>query len=156
MLVRQTKYNVPSCVLRINVATEPVLAAMLEWIPFKPLAVFRKGVPRTPGSTHLSRSNGFNVLVSDHDGTDIALQISDAQRFLAVHRDALLRISSVSGLEGMCLDFGSEIPHDAPMRTHEFPFTLLCACAECSISLHVSVYLTDESDPTSDDPKLAN
>jgi hypothetical protein len=143
---RTNEQTVPSCVLRISVSTEGELDSVLEWFPVKPLAVFRKGRPVTPASSRIGRSTGVNFLVSDHDGTNIDLQVEDAQKFLVAYHEALMFVSRMAGLEGIALDFGSEIPRDILTREHVLPWTLLAACAEARISIYVSVYPTDDGD----------
>jgi hypothetical protein len=141
----------PSCVLRVAFETEGELDLVLAWLPFELLVVRRNGKIRPGGSSQPDKSNGFNILVSDHDGTDVDRQVADALRFMAQHRDSLQRLSSSPGVRALVLDFGSELSQDIVMRSHKFSWTLLAALAECHISLEASVYLTDGSDSVPDD-----
>jgi hypothetical protein len=141
----------PSCVLRVAFETETELDLVLAWIPFEPLVVRREGKIRPGSSGPPDKSNSFNVLVSDHDGTDVDKQVADALRFMAQYRDSLKSLSLGSGIRALVLDFGSELPQDIAMRSHKFPWTLLAALAECHISLEVSVYLTGDSDSAPDE-----
>jgi len=93
----------PGCVLRIESKTSAV-DDLVRVSGSTPCAVFRKGEPKVPGSTVMSRTSGFNVVVSDADG--IAAQARDASRFLTHHAQGLGRLRRHAAFVSMSLDFG--------------------------------------------------
>ena len=132
------------CVLRVSIPTEGQLDAVLGWLPFETLAVFRKDTLPRPTAKRFSAYNGFNVLVSDNEQGHVGGQIADAELFLQRHRKPLERLSLESGVS-VCLDFGTYISDNVAACSHEFPPALLRLCGALGLSVQVSVYRTDES-----------
>jgi hypothetical protein len=132
------------CVLRVEGSDDVDIDAVLAGFPLKPLAVFRKGELPRPTAKRVSPSNSFNVEVSDHDGTHVAEQIADAEGFLQRNRAALSRLSTISGITSLSLDFGTEFADEDVARTHRLPAPILQLCAALGISIDISVYRTSE------------
>ncbi len=57
----------PGCVLRVE-SRSPDVERPVKASGLQPISIYRKGQPRVPGSSHLSRESGFNVDVSPANG----------------------------------------------------------------------------------------
>src|SRR5215475_7659803 len=94
----------PGCVLRVGSKTRD-MELLIRVSRLTPIAVFRRGHPRAPGSTRLNRQSGFNVDVSKADAP-LEKQAQEATRFLKRHTAGLTRLRRNKKCGGMTLDFG--------------------------------------------------
>jgi hypothetical protein len=124
-------------VLRIS-GSKVAVQRFLSQSRWRPTAIFWKGKPRLPGSTHLSVANGFNLSVSDAPGDRLDLAIAEAKRFLK--REAIefsrlhrLKLSAV-------LDFGVHAGADAFVSAYVFEPEFLARLVKAHVSLEVSHY----------------
>ena len=70
------------CTLRVSGAQFDV-DAFLETSPFSPAGVFRRGEPRMPATQpdgKVREVSGMNISVSDASWSDLAAQVTDAER----------------------------------------------------------------------------
>jgi hypothetical protein len=107
----------------------------------QPLVIHRKGQPRVPGGTVLSRSSGFNVDVSGADGL-LEKQTRDAVRFLRNHSRGLSRVSRCRGFDGMTLDFGLYYLASParPWPSYRLPASLISLAGKHGIEIELSFY----------------
>ena len=135
-----------SCVLRVN-GTELDLDELLSKCEIDPVAVFRKGYPRSAskptGSVH--SVSGANFDVSRADFSELKLQISDALVFLKENESFVRRLRSFPGVEELCLDFGADIQPPG-WCSFSFPPELLVAAGSQGVSLVLSVYPVSDAD----------
>jgi hypothetical protein len=108
----------------------------------RPIVIHRKGYPRVPGGTQVSRGSGFNVDVSQADDGRIEKQARDAIRFLKRHAAGLKRLRRCKGFAGMTLDFGlyDRATEDRPWPTYHLPVALVELAGEHGIEIELSFY----------------
>jgi hypothetical protein len=131
----------PGCVLRIASKTSNV-EALVKTSGFRPIVVYRKGLPRVPGGTSLHRVSGFNVDVCG-DGL-IEQQASVAVGFLKHHARALARLRRDRRFGGMELDFGlydCKTP-SRPWPSYRLPAALIQLAGKHRIEIVLSFYST--------------
>jgi hypothetical protein len=128
------------CVLRIGSKT-PKIEVLIKASGLRPIAIHRKGYPRIPGGTSLSHGSGFNVEVSNADGT-IEKQARDAIRFLKRHAGRLGRLQRCKDFNGMTLDFGlwNRATEDKPWPSYRLPATLIELAGKHGIEIELSFY----------------
>jgi len=129
----------PGCVLRVGSKTidvEPLIKAL----GLKPIASFRRGHPRVPGSTELNRRSGFNVDVSKADA--IEEQAQDATQFLKRHTAGLTRLRRNKKSDGMTLDFGiyDRATKERPWPSYRLPAALIELAGKHGIEIELSFY----------------
>lgn len=129
----------PGCVLRIETTTVGVDSA-IKASGLRPIAVFRKGTPKVPGASTLSRASGFNVDVSRNE--DLKRQVPAAARFLRRHALGLRRLRRSKAFVGMVLDFGEwyRATVDQPWPTYHFPAVLVELAGKHGIEIELSLY----------------
>jgi len=129
----------PGCVLRVGSKTTDV-ELLIESSGLKPIALFRKGRPRVPGSTQLNRRSGFNVDVSKADA--IEKQAQDATRFLRRHSAGLTRLQRNKKSDGMTLDFGvyDRSTKERPWPSYRLPVALIELAGKHGIEIELSFY----------------
>lgn len=127
------------CVLRV-LTTKAGVDAVLRTSGFRPVAVFRQGMPRAHGTTRIATRSGFNVDVSKSSAFD--RQIRDAVRFLTRHASALQRARRIRTVRSFALDFGCEFRStpDRPWPSFPFPVALTDRAAKHRIELVLSLY----------------
>jgi hypothetical protein len=105
------------------------------------IAIFKKGHPRVPGGTVLSRSSGFNVNVSNADGV-LQRQAQDAVRFLKKNARGLARMRRCRAFDGMTLDFGVyyRASTDTPWSSYRLPVALIELAGTHRVELELSFY----------------
>ena len=130
----------PGCVLRVGSKTTEV-ELLIRASGLKPIAVFRRGQPRAPGSTHLNRQSGFNVAVSKADGA-LEKQAQDATRFLRRHAAGLSRLRRREKCRPMTLDFGVyyRATKERPWPSYRFPAALIELAGKHGIEIELSFY----------------
>ena len=128
----------PGCVLRVQSRTTAV-ERLLRTSRLKSIIVFRKGEPRAPGSTKLSRQSGFNVDVSRADGA-LEMQTRDAVRFLRRHAAGVSRLRRHRECAGMTLDFGvyDRATTERPWPSYHFPASLIELAGRYRIDIELS------------------
>jgi hypothetical protein len=131
---------VPGCVLRVGSRSSRV-ERLVQASGLQPLVIHRKGLPRVPGGTVLSRSSGFNVEVSRADGL-LEKQTRDAVRFLRDHSRGLSRVRRCKGFDGMTLDFGVYYlaSPERPWPSYRFPASLISLAGKYGIEIELSFY----------------
>ena len=136
----------PGCILRVGSKTSNV-EPLLKSSGLQPIVVFRKGHPRAPGSTHLSRRSGFNVDVSRADG-DLEHQVRDAIRFLKRHAAGVSRLRRHERFGGMTLDFGvyDRTTDQRPWPSYRIPASLIELAGKHGIEIELSFYGPDSTD----------
>ena len=129
----------PGCVLRVASRTSQV-DDLVRVSGLTPAAVFEKGHPKAAGSSLLSRTSGFNVVVSTRDG--LGPQSRDAVRFLGHHARGLGRLRRHSAFRNMRLDFGlyDRRSRDLPWPTYRLPAHLVALAGQHDIELELSFY----------------
>ena len=117
---------------------------MLEASGLETIAMFKKGHPRVPGGTALSRSSGFNVDVSNADGV-LEQQARDAVRFMKKHARGLDRMRKCREFGGMTLDFGIYYSASSavPWPSHRLPMPLIKLAARHAAEIELSFYGLD-------------
>jgi hypothetical protein len=137
----------PGCVLRIGSKTTKV-EVLIETSGFQPLVIYRKGRPRVPGGTSVSLGSGFNVAVSNADGT-MEKQTRDAIRFLKRHAGRLELLRRCNNFGGMTLDFGlwNRAREDRSWASYRLPATLIELAGKHSIEIEISFYGSESDRP---------
>jgi hypothetical protein len=132
----------PGCVLRVASKTSQV-DDLVRVSDLTPAAVFKKGHPKAPGSAVMSRTSGFNIVVSVADG--LGPQARDAVRFLTHHSRGLGRLRRHAAFVGMALDFGlyDRATHDRPWPSYRLPADLVALAGKQGIELQLSFYGTE-------------
>lgn len=129
----------PGCVLRVASSTSNV-EDLVRVSGLTPVAVFKKGSPRFPGSEVMSRTSGFNVVVSVAEG--LPPQVRDAVRFLTRHARGLGRLRRHATFVGMHLDFGlyDRASPDRPWPSYRVPAGLVALLGKHGMELELSFY----------------
>ncbi len=124
-------------VLRIS-GNKVAVRRFLSQSRWHPAAIFWKGQPRLPGSTHLSAVNGFNLSVSSAPGDRLDLAIAETKRFLKREGAELRRLYRLK-LRAV-LDFGVHAKGDAVVSSYVFESTFLFLLVKVHVDLAVSHY----------------
>jgi len=124
-------------VLRIS-GSKVAVKRFLSQSRWRPAAIFWKGKPRLPGSTHLSAANGFNLSVSDAPGDRLELAIADTKRFLKREAVELRRLYRLK--LGAVLDFGVHASGDSVVSSYVFESAFLSQLVKAHVALEVSHY----------------
>jgi hypothetical protein len=129
----------PGCVLRIESKTSEV-DDLVRVSGLRPVVVFKKGHPKTPGSAVMRRVSGFNVTVSIADGVEP--QARDAVRFLTHHARGLGRLRRHAAFVRMTLDFGlyDRASRVRPWPSYRVPMDLVALAGKHGIELELSFY----------------
>jgi hypothetical protein len=122
-------------VLRIS-GSKVAVQRFLSQSRWRPTAIFWKGKPRLPGSTHLSVTNGFNLSVSDAPGDRLDLAIAETSRFLKRESTEFSRLHRLK--LGAVLDFGVHSGADAFVSSFVFGSEFLTRLVKAHVSLQVS------------------
>jgi hypothetical protein len=132
----------PGCVLRVASKMSQV-DELVRISGFRPTAVHKKGHPKSPGSSVMCRTSGFNVVVSLADG--FGPQARDAVRFLTRHARRLGRLRRHVGFRSMTLDFGlyDRASPDVPWPSYRLPSSLVALAGKHGIELELSFYGTE-------------
>ena len=130
------------CVLRVASKTSQV-DDLVRVFGLTPTAVFRKGHPKAAGSSVVSRTSGFNVVVSIAHG--LGLQGRDAVEFLTRHARRFGRLRRHVRFAGMTLDFGlrDRASRDVPWPSYRLPGRLVALAGKHGIELELSFYGTE-------------
>jgi hypothetical protein len=138
--VSRTTSTMPGCVLRVRSKTSKV-EDLIQASGLTPIVIYRKGRPRLPGSTALSRFSGFNVDVSDAESV-LEKQTQDAVRFLRSHARGLARLRRCKAFGGMTLDFGvyERSSSDRPWPSYRLPASLVELAGKHAVDLELSFY----------------
>src|SRR5262245_20973787 len=125
----------PGCVLRVASKTSKV-EDLIKISGLDPIAIRRKGHPRSPGATTLSTSSGFTVVVSEADVV-LEEQVRDAVQFLKNHSRGLARLRRNKSYKGMTLDFGlyDRASEDIPWPSYRLPARLVTLAGEHDVEL---------------------
>ena len=127
----------PGCVLRASgrgFAVDDFLAGS----SLKPCAVWRLGEARGK-DLPAADSSGFNLLVSDAPGSDLAAQIQDTISFLETYREELARLVQAPGVESAALDFGIK-RRDVAVQCDSFPARLIRLAGDLGMGIELSQY----------------
>jgi hypothetical protein len=124
-------------VLRIS-GSKVAVERFLSQSRWRPAAIFWKGKPRLPSSTHLSVVNGFNLSVSDAPGDRLDLAIANTKRFLKREAVDLRRLKRLK--LGAVLDFGVHAKGDAVVSSYAFDSAFLSQLVKAHVALEVSHY----------------
>jgi hypothetical protein len=135
----------PCCVLHIVGRAFDAHQAMAS-CSLVPYALWRQGELRGKHSTRIRENSGVTLLVSNADGGRVPEQILDAIRFLHAHHSEISQLTSAAGIEQAYFDFGWEFPYKRSFgQWNNFPTELLKLCAECRLSICVSVYAAGDA-----------
>jgi hypothetical protein len=124
-------------VLRIS-GSKVAVKRFLSQSRWRPAAIFWKGKPRLPGSTHLSAVNGFNLSVSNAAGDRLDLAIADTKRFLKRESVEFRRLYRLK--LGAVLDFGVHAVGDPFVSSYVFDSDFLSWLVKAHVALEVSHY----------------
>ena len=124
-------------VLRVS-GSKVAVNRFLSQSRWRPTAIFWKGKPRLPGSTHLSVVNGFNLSVSGAPGDRLDLAIFEPKRFLKREAIEFKRLHRLR--LGATLDFGVHSGADAFVSSYVFVPEFLSLLVKAHVSLEVSHY----------------
>ncbi len=124
-------------VLRVS-GSKVAVKRFLSQSRWHPAAIFWKGKPRLPGSTHLSTVNGFNLSISDAPGDRLDLAVADTKRFLKRDAVELRRLHRFK--LGAVLDFGVHAKGDAVVSSYVFESAFLSHLAKAHVNLEISHY----------------
>lgn len=138
-----------SCMLRVN-GVEMDVDALLGECEIEPVAVSRKGQPRSQRTGSVHSVSGANFEVSGADFSALRIQIDDAVTFLRENEAFVRRLRSHPGVDELCLDFGSEI-RPPGWCSFSFPPELLIAAGSLGVSLVLSVYPVSDDDEEADE-----
>lgn len=127
----------PGAVLRVSGSKVGVKRFLAE-SRWQPTAIYWKGGNRLADSTLISQVNGFNVTVSDAEGSRLDRQIRDAMKFLKGQKADLKRLSRLR-LHAV-MDFGVHASHNEGWAFYRFDKTFLKALSQARIALEVSHY----------------
>ena len=129
----------PGCVLGVAAKTSQV-EDLVRVSGFTPVAVFTKGQPKVPGSAVMSRTTGFNVVVSIAEGLEP--QARDAVQFLTHHGQGVERLRRHVVFDAMTLDFGLHdcASPDRPWPSYKLPADLVALSGRHGIELALSFY----------------
>lgn len=94
----------------------------------------------------MADTSTFNYTVSNAPGSEVPVQIREAETFLASHHRELTGLLSNGAVEGAVLDFGWEVPVSAIGQFNRFPTGLLGLCARIGLDLDLSLYLVESDD----------
>jgi hypothetical protein len=99
------------CVLRAS-GEDFDVDEFLRSSSLKPCAIHRRGTPylakgQPRGRVH--EASGLAIAVSGASWSDLATQVTDAERFLAAHRAEILRLVHFPGVEEATLDFSLDL-----------------------------------------------
>ena len=113
---------------------------LVRLCPVDPVAVFRKGQPRTTRpSAYQARTSGVNIVASDADFDFLAVQQSEALPFLTLHQTKLQAMREVAGVEAASIDFGISM-RNVIVQSDSFEPHLLARIASLGMSLVLSQY----------------
>ena len=107
-----------------------------------PIKVWRKGEPRFPNGAlteKMNESSGANFKVSSADFSELELQFEDARIFFQENADFVRHLRNFPGVEGVTVDFGSEI-HPPGWCWFAFPPDILVLIRSLGVQLMLSVY----------------
>ncbi len=133
-----------SCILRVAGKTLDV-DALASASPLKPYRLDRRGERRAPGSyvnMAVHQDSCAHYVVSGQDLAPLPVQVADAIRFLALHRDALVAMLHFPGVEDGSLDFGIEW-RDVFVHTDLLPAELLSLVGPLGLGIELSHYPGD-------------
>lgn len=102
----------------------------------------RKGTRDRPGQKMVYEFSDVNMLVSNHEFSEVDAQIEDALTFLQTYAAELCLLATYSGVEDIVFDFGIE-DRDVVAQADYFPPELLQRMGELRIGLVVSRYPRD-------------
>ena len=128
----------PGCVLRAFGPSFDV-DGFLATSNLPVIRVFRRGERVSRRSEELKYS-GFNVNVSDQDGSRVPMQVREAIEFLDRHIDELEALAARDDVEVMYLDFGWDFPLKSNGQWNRFPIELVRRCSRLGLGIEVSVY----------------
>jgi len=129
----------PGCVLRVASSTAKV-EDLVRVSGLTPVTVFKKGHPKALGSAVMSRTSGFNVVVSAAEV--LQSQVRDAVRFLTRHARGLRRLRRHATFVGMSLDFGlsDRASPDRPWPSYRVSAELVALLGKHGMELELSFY----------------
>ena len=111
------------------------------------LAVRKRGQPRFPhskprGAKH--KVSGITVVVSDASWTDLAAQISDADRLLESNGREIGRLQRWPGVQMVVLDFPIDlrVSRKNVAQFDRFPASLVRKAGRLGLALELSIYRT--------------
>jgi hypothetical protein len=138
-VVNGSTSEMPGCVLRVASSTSKV-EDLVRVSGLTPVAVFKKGHPKTAGSAVMSRISGFNVVVSTAEV--LQSQVRDAVGFLTHHARGLGRLRRHATFVGMNLDFGlsDRVSPDRPWPSYRVPSGLVALLGKHGMELELSFY----------------
>jgi hypothetical protein len=108
-----------------------------------PIAVFRRGQPRSLPGSPILRASGFLTIASEADFSKLHVQIADAVHFLE-NQGELARLVSFPGVDGVLLDFGIE-ERDVAAQSGRFPPHLLLLLGTLGLELEFTLYPCQET-----------
>lgn len=102
--------------------------------------VFKRGERITKHKT--CQKSGVKIAVSHAGFHQFEQQVKDAEKFLRKHQVALKKLTFLSGVESVVLDFGINNKNwkDFPIQCHFLPATFLRLVTRAKIDIKFSLY----------------
>ena len=95
--------------------------------------------------------NGFTLIASNADFSEVEKQLAESALFLNEHRDALTLLAKFAGVEFAILDFGIHFGSDLACSSIVFPPELAKAAGLLNVGLEATFYLVDEKPQHADE-----
>lgn len=107
-----------------------------------PVAVFKKGEPRSPvsnpdGPKH--KCSGLNFLISNADFSEFELQTTETLAFVRKYKELITKLQTFPGVENITVDFGVKTQSPG-WCSFNFVSDLLLELGKLGISPELSVY----------------
>lgn len=130
------------CVLRVS-GEHLDIDALLQSQKLIPVITWRKGEERILKG-RFSANSGANFVVSDAEIEEVALQILDAESYLATNYDEISVLASGAGVTAATLDFAVATRPGFVTQTSTFSSAFLQHVARLGLGLAVSHYPTQD------------
>jgi hypothetical protein len=127
----------PGCVFRVG-GLDFDLDGFLATSPFKPHATWRRGEARFRRRGP-EENSGFNLMVSEANGSEFSTQVGDAIAFLEAHESEVQRLRDYPGVDSLTLDFGIDRRDDL-IQCEYLPPSLLRLAGCLGLGLELSFY----------------
>ena len=125
------------CVLRVS-GVDLDASDLAKLINLTPVRIWRKGEPRRSGV--FSGSSGAVFNVAGEEVNDLGTAISLARDFLVRHRDDLVALRTLRGIDEVALDFSIMLRNDTVTHSDYLPSVFLIAAAECGVDIELTHY----------------
>lgn len=131
-----------SCVLRVS-GEHLDIDSLLQSQKLIPVVTWKKGEERILKG-RFSANSGANFVVSDAEIEEVALQILDAESYLATNCDEISTLASAAGVTNATLDFAVAIRPGFVTQTSTFSSAFLQHVAKLGLDLAISHYPTQD------------